>query len=539
MNKALLIIENMALAKRDLALIRRKKDKEGFDVLAFSDSARFFLESQNISCVDYHDLETKGMYDGLYATAQEWGRGWYRPWGNELSLRDGYSLGCFLEWPMIYFFARFLMLYLLIDRMMNVLCPDRIAIILDRGLVLGEDLSGTQDVGSDLLAHMLKVYIAERGSLVELEIVNGSQQTRTTKERHSAIKLFCEMLNRPVRVLWQIFDRLSRKNKTIMFFEGARHFYDIVRSESLSNIGKVHLQKQIGPSLMAWAYLSGVRIVTLKGLRAKKTGRKDRLDAYMLKEGLKGFFCLNGRDLLEYLFPRLVFLLEEVLPNKVYSDLRSAVTAVRKVGPDIVVVENDSTYFEKMLVVAAKKEGIVTAVVQNGATLHKDDAKDPGLVKHDFLPFISDVFFAYGEWSRDWMLENGVDGKKIVVTGGARFDGHCRKAKNSEEIKKPRKKVVFILSDIWSKDGGVTNHIGLNTFYDHIKGFLRIAASNPDVDFVIRPHSEEHCWGEIFREDILDLKNVSVSRAGGLDEIFSGADLVAGYISTALFEALM
>jgi len=93
---------------------------------------------------------------------------------------------------------------------------------------------------------------------------------------------------------------------------------------------------------------------------------------------------------------------------------------------------------------------------------------------------------------------------------------------------------------MWVKEGIATHYIGLDIFHRHISEFIRIAKENMEINFLIRPHDRTHIWDEVFRKELKGVENIKISRAGNLDDILlNSVDVVAGYTSTSLIEALI
>jgi hypothetical protein len=133
----------------------------------------------------------------------------------------------------------------------------------------------------------------------------------------------------------------------------------------------------------------------------------------------------------------------------------------------------------------------------------------------------------------------GVEEERILVTGASRFDMHYSRKERGLISKDERKKILIIMNDIWNKEGVVTHHIGLNVFFDHMTEFIRFAKNNQDIDVIVRPHDGHHSWNELLADDLKDVTNMIISRKGSLEELLAEVDLVVGYPSTALIEALI
>ena len=243
--------------------------------------------------------------------------------------------------------------------------------------------------------------------------------------------------------------------------------------------------------------------------------------------------------MISYVWPRIDFLFNNFFPNIVAADIKKVKDIIEKIKPDCVVAENNSTYYERMLLTIARNKDVSTIVIQDGNTRCDKTNESMGLVFHNFIPLISDVFLAFGEASKDWFRSMGADEDRVVVTGASRFDEYYSKCRNTRTGRRKKNKVAVIMDDIWNKEGVVTHHIGLNVSADHLRKFIDFAKKNPEIDIVIRPHDRHHLWNEVMREELANVVNIRISRQKALKDLFQEVDLVIGYPSTALIEALI
>ena len=536
--KKIIIIDNIDLAKANLARIRNVLDDEKACVIAMSDPVFLFLKGKGINCRSHCDFEKEGMYEDVYPTAYKWGRNWYKPKGSDLTSEGAYSMGEMIEWSMIYFFSHFLRYYLSIGEIIKQICPEEVLYFIPSGKNIIKDPDALQVFDAELLSYLISEYISNKSSNMVFRTVQLSGSLPEKKRQYLLRKIF-SLVNMAVSEMLEGLNVILRKKKKMLFFEGARHFRLIMKDRSIRSYDRIHLEKTIGPALLPDLYMSGIRVATLD-LRKRPSVRTapNRINA--AKKELAGFFMYGNEDLLKYMWPRIEFLLNEFLPEVVASDISTVERAIGRIKPDCVVAENDTTYYEKIVVFISKQKGISTVVVQNGNTLYGNACKNKELVFHPFFPLSADKFFAFGEASKDWFISMGVDGDRIIVTGASRFDDHYDgkfRERGRRDIR--RRRVLVIMSDIWNKEGVVTHHIALSVFLKDLSEFISFAKRNPDVDVVIRPHDHHHGWNEVLENELKDADNVVISNEDKLEHVFLRTDLVIGYPSTALIEALM
>ena len=88
--------------------------------------------------------------------------------------------------------------------------------------------------------------------------------------------------------------------------------------------------------------------------------------------------------------------------------------AIDRVRPDMLVLA-EVNYIARDAVRCAKSLGIQTFVVQHG-TPNKFSL-------HAFTPFEADAMATWGQFTCDYLIENGVNASKLLATGGPVFDG--------------------------------------------------------------------------------------------------------------------
>ena len=93
----------------------------------------------------------------------------------------------------------------------------------------------------------------------------------------------------------------------------------------------------------------------------------------------------------------------------------SVVAHIRSLNPRMVVVDEDATPQNRILVLAARELDIPTLIVQHGMFG----------VKSAFIPMVADHIAVWGEESRKKLIEWGVPDSKITVTGNPKYDKLC------------------------------------------------------------------------------------------------------------------
>lgn len=93
--------------------------------------------------------------------------------------------------------------------------------------------------------------------------------------------------------------------------------------------------------------------------------------------------------------------------------LEALISAIDTVKPDIFIAL-EVNYILRNAIRYCKQQGIPTVIIQHG-TPNKYSL-------HAFAPFEGDLFLAWGDFTKDFLVANHVSKDKIVVTGGINFD---------------------------------------------------------------------------------------------------------------------
>jgi len=541
MYKKLIIIENCNFIERNIERIRAIAFNEKAVLVALSDSAFFMLKAHGLESVNFDYFGNADIYKDIYPIASNWGRNWYKPKGKDLTVFMGHSLGNFIEWNMIYFFSHFLRLFLSLKQIIQITEPGEIILIAPGNDCYSERCSKLYRADIDMLIPLVEFAVKSLNNSIKLRIIQLADVNRMDLKK--SLKIFTRFSLSCLNVViskMNLFANLNRKyKKNIVFFEGFHHFFNIMKSNELGNFRKIHLQKDMGLSIFIKLSLSGIRVESLK-THKKPTAYENGFDLELIKNNISEFFNYQGFNFLNCLFPRLEFLLGEYFQNVIYPDFVSFKNVLRKVSPLCVITENDTTYYEKMLTSIAKENGIITIAVQNGTTFFGDAYKCNYLSTHDFLPVTSDFFFSYGSINKEWFLNmDKACEDKVKVVGAARWDDYYRIPKKIFRKEIGQKKVLILLNDILAWEGILASIIRLSVFHEHIKKYIVLARNNPDIEFIIRPRDGQLIWNKIFKNELLLLKNIQISRDSELENLMREIDVVVGYRSTALVESLI
>lgn len=232
--------------------------------------------------------------------------------------------------------------------------------------------------------------------------------------------------------------------------------------------------------------------------------------------------------------------------------------------PNLLIVGNDSDYISFLFIQAAKKRGIRSLMIQDGAICFISPPKgvafrDSGQMLAKYSPlyllgraltkaktrilrqksldvnltgtYCTDIA-AWGGFSKRTFLSRGVPASAIHITGNPTFDELPRTGKESKTKPGKTRIILFAASDmvgarLWSEGETIGMFRALAEATAKIKG----------AKLVIRPHPSEDMamYAPIKR----DYPNVAVSKEGKLFEVIRQSDAVLTEVSTVAFEAIL
>lgn len=298
----------------------------------------------------------------------------------------------------------------------------------------------------------------------------------------------------------------SSYNRYKFFIDSLDKFYNVVQSRLQSKYYYTKRKRVLFHSLKYPAIILETKQYHSTGLIV--SGIADRLFAlnnfmgYIITNDLSMFVsdylkAMNG----EYLY-RLIKLLEEKL---------------RRIKPDYIILRNDSLLTERAIVLASKKLGITTIVIQHGiysSTFAPTDGK------------VADYVLVWGQYFKDLYMKNGIRRPEDIFVLGHPY---------------PIEKDVMSYG---KKKGCVVCYLGQNIeIYN--RNFLKVKISTIrrlneictklGMTFIYRPHP-----GDDIKMLKKQLPEVEFTKKGEkMIETFRKGDVFISFSSTSLIEAAM
>jgi hypothetical protein len=230
--------------------------------------------------------------------------------------------------------------------------------------------------------------------------------------------------------------------------------------------------------------------------------------------------------------------LEQLATNSVQrqSQLAAQVNrALDTIRPTIVVVDQDATPLNRALVLAAKSRGIKTCVVQHGVPF----------VSFGFAPVEADTIYAWGETSRQQLVDWGVSREQIVVTGSPAHDAGRLKPQPDQtpprpEHRPPRFLLLGTMPPQDTRPDLVAYHCTGCSYGQMLRMALGVLNEYDEATVLVKPHPRDttrRLWHRLLG-DFPALDSLLVER-GSIESFLAGADCVLACASSSGVEATM
>jgi polysaccharide pyruvyl transferase WcaK-like protein/SAM-dependent methyltransferase len=211
--------------------------------------------------------------------------------------------------------------------------------------------------------------------------------------------------------------------------------------------------------------------------------------------------------------------------------LEPLINAIDTEKPDLFLAI-EVNYILRNAVHYCKQKKIKALIVQHGA---------PNKYSlHAFAPFEADCFAAWGDFTRDFLIQNGVGREQIVVTGGPCFDvtvslNPDKKKICAEAGIDPEKKIIVFTTQASGAGGRPT----LEEIEAGIRETSRAASRYPDLQllFQVSPNQSIESIQQIL--DAAGPSNAVALRYKDTESLMAVSDGVITFFSTTAIDALL
>lgn len=219
--------------------------------------------------------------------------------------------------------------------------------------------------------------------------------------------------------------------------------------------------------------------------------------------------------------------------------LESLINAIDREKPDLFLAI-EVNYILRNAVRYCRELGIKSLIVQHG-TPNKYSL-------HAFAPFEADCFAAWGDFTRDFLVRNGVNSERIVVTGGPVFDKTCSLKPDRDKIYRdiglnPKIKKLIIFTTQGSGRGSGPGNCPTEEEIETGITEICIAVSHyPDAQLLFQVHPEQIIK---YVQELADKAgcssdgNIKVIKYHDTEALMAISDGVITFFSTTAIDALI
>jgi hypothetical protein len=210
---------------------------------------------------------------------------------------------------------------------------------------------------------------------------------------------------------------------------------------------------------------------------------------------------------------------------------------------DIIVLPSDTFFYVRTLPAAAHRLGVPVVVVQKETSISEATMQTFSLEIGTEAPFVSDLMTVCSERQRDFWQRAGAAPERIEVTGQPRFDIY---ASPPEPRAQSRRRVVYLTYTLDAYVPGAGRGKGLRTWEslrDTTESTLMDQVGRGECDLIVKCHPQQDRRAEAARLARLAGsdwgRGVTIADEGAdTRELILGADVVVGFQTTALYEAV-
>lgn len=205
---------------------------------------------------------------------------------------------------------------------------------------------------------------------------------------------------------------------------------------------------------------------------------------------------------------------------------------LRAYSPNLFLVPSDSFFYIRPFIEYFRTLGISTFVMQKETTISPLVMDEHSMQIGHYVPFISDFMTVCSERHKEFWIRSGANPALIEVTGQPRFDVYS----SSTPVANNHKKRLLFLSyddsaylptDLGHEFEGTWKELRLDT-----ERSVNTASGSWDVIVKQHPQQSES-------ESILDKHIRIAERSADTRALILGTDLVVGFQTTALYEAVV
>jgi UDP-N-acetylglucosamine 2-epimerase len=211
--------------------------------------------------------------------------------------------------------------------------------------------------------------------------------------------------------------------------------------------------------------------------------------------------------------------------------LEPLINAIDQISPDLFIAV-EVNYILRNAVRYCKQKKIQSLILQHG-TPNKFSL-------HAFTPFEGDTFAAWGDFTKDYLVKNGVDENKIVITGGIPFDWTLSLKPDKEIIAKelgilPDKKwIIFTTQGMGA--GGLPSE---DEIAFGVKAAAKAILDYLDFQMIFQVHPSQNIEHIIKLVSEVEGQNTIVVKYKDTEELMAASEGVITFFSTTALDAVI
>jgi hypothetical protein len=212
---------------------------------------------------------------------------------------------------------------------------------------------------------------------------------------------------------------------------------------------------------------------------------------------------------------------------------------------DVFVLPSDLFFYVRAAPEICHRLGVPVVVVQKETTISQSTMREHAERVRSHAPPLADHMTVCSERQREFWTRAGADPERITVTGQPRFDIYARERSRPELTYGKEGPVVLFFSylvDAYHPETGKGRPVWADLHRQTEQGLWRLARGGWRV--LVKPHPQQEFGAERRRirgevADLLDSRVFLVPPGADGRELIAGADVVVGFQTTALLEAMI
>jgi hypothetical protein len=212
---------------------------------------------------------------------------------------------------------------------------------------------------------------------------------------------------------------------------------------------------------------------------------------------------------------------------------------------DVFVLPSDLFFYVRAAPEICHRLGVPVVVVQKETTISRSTMREHAERVRSHTPPLADHMTVCSTRQREFWTRAGADPERITVTGQPRFDVYAHERSRPELPYGKEGPVVLFLSylvDAYHPQAGHGRPVWADLHRQTEQGLWRLARGGWRV--LVKPHPQQEFGAERRRirgevTDLLDSRVFLVPPGADGRELIAGADVVVGFQTTALLEAMI